>query len=405
MAQLTAPGSVATKTVTYPSLTGRTDPAFIYCNSSGTVTGSLTADWSGHGGTRTFKWYMWNDGTSSFSTLLHTDPGVTVSTISGLSEGGFKVDIENAGIPDTSMTCWIFFDKPPLASASLAQQLCYRVALSGTATATVDKFNYKDIGTGAALTLKNDVKHVWSSTPDSYIPAPDVYLNPVIQNYPPEPPFQEYRLPLEDVVYKLTVSTAGCSAQSSFPYTSIHVKADFSADPVEGEAPLEVQFVNKSVRASTYQWNFGDKTKSDIETPDLHTYKIPGKYTVTLIIESDNHCLDSLRSDSLIYVKPSKLGIPNAFTPNDDGYNDRFMIFGQSLRYVSMEVFSQSGIQVYGFSGEGEALKNWNGWDGHINNTSALAKPGIYFYIISAVGWDDVKYNSKKYRGFVYLYR
>jgi len=405
MAQLTAPGSVSSKTVTYASIPGRVDPAFFYCISGGSSNGILTADRSGHGGTRNFKWYKWNDVSSSFSTLLQTDSGVTVSSLAGLAEGGYKVDIDNAGIPDTSMVGWIFFDTPPLASASLAQQLCYRVALSGTATATADKFNYKDIGTGLALSINNEVKHVWSSTPASYIPAPDVYLNPVIQNYPPEPPFLEYRLPLEDVLYKLTVSTFGCSSQSSFPYTSIHVKADFSADPVEGEASLEVVFTNKSIRGTTYEWNLGDKTLSELETPDPHTYKIPGKYTVTLIIESEKHCLDSLRSDSLINVLPSKLDIPNAFTPNDDGYNDRFMIYGQSLRYVSMEVFSQSGIQVYAFSGEGEALKNWTGWDGHINNSSAMAKPGIYFYNISAVGWDDVKYNSKKYRGFVYLYR
>jgi hypothetical protein len=70
-----------------------------------------------------------------------------------------------------------------------------------------------------------------------------------------------------------------------------------------------------------------------------------------------------------------------------------------------MEVYSQSGLKVYGFSGEGEILKNWTGWDGNINNSSIKASPGIYFYVIRALGWDDISYNSKKYRGFVYLYR
>jgi hypothetical protein len=405
MAQLSAPGAISERDVTYPSIAGRKDQAFIYCNALGTERGTLVADRSAQGGTRTFRWYKWNDLTTSFSTLLQTDAGVNVSTLGSITEGGYKVDIENSGIADTSMVGWIFFDKPPVASASLAQQLCYRIALNGTATAAVDKFSYKDINTGVTLFLNNELRHLWSSTPESFIPAPDVYLNPVIQNYPPEPPFIDYRLPLDDVTYKLTVSTLGCSSQSSFPYTSIHVKADFSADPVQGEAPLDVIFTNKSIRGSTFEWNFGDKTKSTLETPDPHTYNIPGKYSVTLIIESDQHCLDSLRSDSLIYVEPSKLDIPNTFTPNDDGYNDRFIVYGKSLRFVSMEVYSQSGLQVYGFSGDGEALKNWTGWDGHINNSSALAAPGIYFYIIRALGWDNISYDSKKYRGFVYLYR
>jgi gliding motility-associated-like protein len=315
------------------------------------------------------------------------------------------VDVDSSGIYDTTLLGWIFFDKPPVATASLAQQLCYRVALSGTATATTDKFTYKDINTGAPLSLNNELSYRWSSDPYSFIPAPDASLNPIIQNYPPEPPFINYNLPLEDVTYKLTVSTLGCSSQSSFLYHSIHVKADFEADPVEGEAPLEVNFINKSVRGNINTWKFGDKSEPSLETPDPHKYNVPGKYSVTLIIESTLHCIDSLRMDSLIYVVPSVLDIPNAFTPNDDGMNDRFMVYGKSLRYVSMEIYSQSGLKVYGFSGEGDVLENWQGWDGNINNSSVKAGIGIYYYVIRALGWDDVNYNSKKYTGFVYLYR
>lgn len=405
MAQLNAPGSNTARNVTYPSVPGRIDKAFFYCNSLGTERGTLTATRSGHASTRNFTWHKWNDATTSFSTFIQTDAGVASSTINNLTEGGFKVDIDSLGIYDTTLVGWIFFDKPPVAVAALAQQLCYRVALSGTATATTDKFFYKDINTGATLSLNNEITHLWSSDPSSFIPAPDVYLNPVIQNYPAEPPFIDYKLPLTDVTYKLTVSTLGCSSQSSFLYHSIHVKADFGADPVEGEAPLVVTFTNKSVRGSIFTWEFGDKTESALETPDPHSYNIPGKYSVTLIIESDLHCIDSLRMDSLIYVEPSALDIPNAFTPNDDGMNDRFMVYGKSLRHVSMEVFSQSGLKVYGFSGEGEVLQNWTGWDGNINNSAIKASPGIYYYVISALGWDNVRYNTKKYRGFVYLYR
>jgi hypothetical protein len=407
MAQLTAPGSNSIRNVSYPSVTGRKDQAFIYCNALGTERGTMSAARSGHAGSRTFTWNKWNDLTTSFSTFIQTDAGVTSSTINNLTEGGYKVDIDNSGVYDTSMVGWIFFDKPPVASASLAQQLCYRIALSGTAAATTVKFNYKDINTGASLSLNNELTYRWSSDPISFIPAPDASLTPVIQNYPPDPPFINYNLPLEDVTYKLTVSTLGCSNQSSFLLHSIQVKADFEADPVDGESPLEVSFTNKSVGGNTYIWKFGDKTNSSLETPDPHKYYVPGKYSVTLIINKDNnsHCMDSLRIDSLINVDPSTLDIPNAFTPNDDGMNDRFMVYDKSLRYVSMEIYSQSGLKVYGFSGEGDVLENWKGWDGNINNSSVKASIGIYYYVIRALGWDDINYNGKKYSGFVYLYR
>jgi hypothetical protein len=70
-----------------------------------------------------------------------------------------------------------------------------------------------------------------------------------------------------------------------------------------------------------------------------------------------------------------------------------------------VEVFSRSGLKVYGFSGEDERLRDWTGWDGNINNSSIKAAPGVYFYIIRAIGWDDIRYDSKEYRGVVYLYR
>ena len=57
-----------------------------------------------------------------------------------------------------------------------------------------------------------------------------------------------------------------------FFYESIHVKADADVIPVSGEAPLEVVFTNKSIRA-IYEWDFGDKTKSTLENPEPHVYE------------------------------------------------------------------------------------------------------------------------------------
>jgi hypothetical protein len=81
------------------------------------------------------------------------------------------------------------------------------------------------------------------------------------------------------------------------------------------------------------------------------------------------------------------------------------LVESKSLRNLSVEVFSRSGLKVYSFYGEGDILKSWKGWDGNVNFSSVKASPGVYFYIIRAYGWDNIVYNSKEYRGFVYLYR
>jgi PKD repeat protein len=398
LAQLSAPGAKTVRYTSYPSSPAVKDPLFFYCNATGTETATLAAQRPGASGNYNYSWYKWDDGTGNFSIFITSQTGAS-SSVSGLSQGGYRVVIDSSGINIKNLTGWVFFDTPPVAEASLLQQLCNRVALSGKAEATTANFYYRDPVSAAPVTQKNLISFLWSSTPSSVIPYPDVNINPIT-----------YTPPLEDVTYKLQVNSLGCSNSESFFYESIHVNADFSLDPNQGEAPLKVTFTDKSIRGEIYTWDFGDESgKPLIDTVPIedtisYTYYKPGEYTVLLTIESNLHCIDSLRSE-IITVTPSSLDIPNVFSPDGDGYNDRFRIESKSLRYVSMEIFSQSGLKVYGFSGEGERLREWDGWDGKINNSSTEARPGVYFYIIRAYGWDDVKYDSKTYRGFLYLYR
>jgi gliding motility-associated-like protein len=388
-AQLTAPGLSAIRYTSYPSASTVKDPVFIYCNASGTQTGALIANSPKGIGPFNFAWYKWSDNTKSFSISLKTESGVSTSTSGNLDEGGYKVVI--SGGYDTTFVGWIFLDKP-YASAALQNRTCDYVALKGQAA--IDTFYYKDISSGLPVKLTNGVKFLWSSDPASSIPYPDLYLNP-----------QTFDPPLVNVTYNLQVTDSfGCVSESSFDYESIHVKADFTPSPVEGSAPLEVTFTNNSVRGSTFRWEFGDDSVSKLESPPPHTYYIPGNYTVTLTIVSDLSCTATYTYNSIV-VDPSELDVPNVFTPDGDGINDNFMVSAKSLKNISVEVFSRSGLKVYSFYGIGEKLANWTGWDGNVNSTSVKAAPGVYFYVIKAYGWDNLKYDGKEYRGFVYLYR
>jgi gliding motility-associated-like protein len=388
-AQLSAPGMSVERYTAYPFAPTVQDPVFIYCNASGSQKGVLNVTSPGGTGPFNFSWYKWSDITKSFSDSLKTESGVLTSSSDNLDDGGYKVII--SGGFDTSLVGWIFIDKP-FSSAELQNRTCDYVALKGKAA--VDTFFYKDPTNGDPVRLPNLFRFLWSSDPASTIPFPDLTLNP-----------QTFDPPLVNVTYKLQVSDSfGCISESSFFYESIHVKADFSVSPDKGEAPLEVTFTDKSIRGSRYKWEFGDTTTSELNNPEPHIYYKPGEYSVKLTIESVLHCIDSMRFDKIV-VDPSELKIPNVFTPNGDGFNDYFMVESKSLRYISVEIYSRSGIQVYNFYGEGERLRAWQGWDGNVNASSIKASPGVYFYLIHAYGWDDVNYDGKEYRGFVYLYR
>lgn len=390
-AQLSAPGSNAVRYISYPSSPSASDPVFVFCNSSGNVKGALTAVSPGGTGPFSFTWYRWNDISRGFTDLLRTESGVMSSSLGELEEGGYRVNISNGSGYSTTMTGWVFLDKP-FSFARLQNFTCDYVALNGRVA--VDTFYYNDPLNGQRIRLNNGVKFRWYSIPESAIPYPEIELNP-----------QTFSPPVEDVTYVLEVTDSmTCRNESSFFYESIHVKADFTAEPSSGEAPLDVVFTDKSVRASTYLWEFGDDSLSMLSNPVSHRYYIPGEYSVLLTVESDRHCVDSMRLNYIV-VEESALDIPNVFTPNGDGLNDVFMVDKRSLKTISVDIFSRSGLRVYSFYGEGDMVKAWNGWDGYVNNSSFKASPGIYFYIIRARGWDDIKYEGKEYRGFVYLYR
>jgi gliding motility-associated-like protein len=392
MAQLTAPGMSAVRYTTYP---GVTDPIFIFCNSSGTQKGTIRADSPGGTGPFDFSWYKWSDITKSFSISVKKDVSVYNSSSSGLDEGGYQVRITNSGGYNTNLVGWIHLDTP-FAKDSLSFFDCDRVILYGKGA--TDPYNYNDIVAGNPILLPNSINLTWSSNPFSII----FPLLPQPQ-YPNL--YKPLSLPYEDVTYKINViDDFGCTNESSFIYHPIHVKADYSIDPNKGEAPLEVVFTDKSIRAAEYKWDFGDGTTSKNTVPGSHIYYKPGTYYPKLEVVSSLNCIDSVKIDS-VSVEPSKLDIPNVFTPNGDGVNDYFIPNIMSLRTLTVEIYSRSGLMVYSFDGASEKLKDWQGWDGNVNNSSIKASPGVYFYIIRALGWDDKIYDSKEYRGFFYLYR
>ncbi len=387
-AQITAPGSRTVRTTNYPA-TPRTDSVYIFCASGPGDAGTLSASSPGGTAPFTYTWTRYNQAGGGYTIPVKTESGIT-STATGLAEGGYRVQITDGGGYSTEFFAWVNLDNP-VAGAALLHYTCDYVALDGTKA--VDPFTYYDPSTNVSRLLQNGVKHLWSSSPASAIPYPDLEIDPIT-----------FSPPLTDVRYTLQVTDSfGCSTSASFDYTSIHVKAEFTAEPVEGESPLEITFTDKSVRASKYLWRFGDDSVSTMPDPGTHTYYIPGEYTVSLVIESELTCHDSATVE--IVVLPSALQIPNVFTPNDDGLNDYFVPDKKSIRFLNLQIFAKSGHRVYYYQGDGEDLQNWLGWDGRINYSERKAEPGAYFYVLRAEGYDDVEYKGREFRGTFYLYR
>lgn len=392
-AQITSPSASSSRTSHYPNHPERTDPIFIYCvsNTDGEITGSLTAHHPQDAVSAfDFEWRKYNPSIPGFDAVFQQDTQANESTVSGLESGGYQVSITNGPSNDTTLVAWVFINKS-LVSAEIQNFTCDYLALHGDTLGQL--FTYYDPEDHADTIIHNGIHFEWSSIPASSIPYPTLELNPIT-----------WQPPYEDTDYYLKVTDLlGCQNEDSFFYHSIHVKPDFTPDPVQGEAPLEVNFDNTSLNAVEFEWSFGDDSTSILEIPPTHTYYFPDEYEVKLIARSAEGCEDSLKFQYIV-VDPSGLEVPNVFTPNNDDWNDRFVVASQSLRSIYVQVFSRTGKKVYEFSGQGTRLQEWKGWDGKIDG-GAEASPGVYFYIIRAVGWDDVEYRGKLYRGTVYLIR
>ena len=96
--------------------------------------------------------------------------------------------------------------------------------------------------------------------------------------------------------------------------------------------------------------------------------------TYTLRVTTSQGCIAT--DDMTLTVIPYCIKPMNAFTPNGDGVNDRWLITnGNCLTKARVQVYNRYGAKVF------EDLNYKNTWDGTYNG-SALPD-GTYYYVIS----------------------
>jgi gliding motility-associated-like protein len=117
----------------------------------------------------------------------------------------------------------------------------------------------------------------------------------------------------------------------------------------------------------------------------------PATATYILTVTSNNGCgidIDSVKVEVL-----TKMFIPSAFTPNNDGLNDLWQVF-------TIEDYPKATVQVYNRWGQivylGKGF-NYKPWDGMYNGLPLMS--GTYVYII------DLGNNSKVLKGTVTIVR
>lgn len=402
-AQLSATADGQTQT-SYAS--GTQDKIFIFCTSQGAAAGNLTAQFS-TSAAASFEWQKYNPATGNFDSFQTENSGASASQISGLTDGAYRVNVVSGGETEI-YTAWIFNSWYEV-SASISESTCDYFQLEAAFTEAV--MNYTDLSNGNALSLTKNVQVKWETGSDllSSVLRPRIY-------FPPS----------ANTTYQITVYDAlGCSASTSVYYESIVPTAAFSANPMSGEAPLEVTFTNESQNADSYEWFFfRDLTEireeaaaqgsvSDsimdvgLDTNPEYVYENTGEYQVKLVATktgSATTCRDTVYLDDYISVEASAFEVPNVFTPNGDGTNDYFIVKFTSMKSLNVKIFNRWGKQVFVASknnlGAYEDSRLDAAWDGKISGK--YASPGVYYYVIDGIGRDEERY---KKQGYVHLFR
>jgi gliding motility-associated-like protein len=199
--------------------------------------------------------------------------------------------------------------------------------------------------------------------------------------------------------YKLTVRIGECTSEEAIfniPPIPKRTIAAFRTDPdfsLKYAAPVTIRFINESLNATAYKWDFGDGKFSAEHSPS-HTYSAPGSFRISLTAITENDCSNTTFKGQLVILKDGSIFVPDAFSPNGDAINDELRISIPNLKDYNLIIVNRWGTKVF------ESANIFLNWDGKKQNQDMPV--GIYYYIING---KDVHGSRIKKTGSIMLLR
>ena len=194
--------------------------------------------------------------------------------------------------------------------------------------------------------------------------------------------------------YFVTASNTCGSDTAFFTVVASFVTAGFSADSLQGSAPLIVNFSNSSINATNYLWDFGNGDTSTFISP-TYIFNHPGSFLVILTATNIDGCTDTASILIDVLVCDNKVFIPNAFTPNLDEINNEFYVVSNCVLQSKVTIFNRWGQEVYSWT---DISQGWSG----VSQSGEQLPMGVYVYMFEL---DDVNGDNHVYRGMVNLLR
>ncbi len=134
----------------------------------------------------------------------------------------------------------------------------------------------------------------------------------------------------------------------------------------------------------SYNWSAAQGLScTDCANPIATPYENANEYTLAVVY--NNGCV-AVSSVKIIVEGQPPVFTPNAFSPNGDGNNDVFLVYGQGIKKVNLKIFNRWGELIF------ESTNQYHGWDGTYKGE--LQNPGVYTFI-SSITYLDGKTTQK----------
>jgi gliding motility-associated-like protein len=144
-------------------------------------------------------------------------------------------------------------------------------------------------------------------------------------------------------------------------------------DLVQERCGPQLTLTNRSTGAVRYEWTIGEEIRTQRPSPIVP--ELPdGTYDVVLTAFDTYGCTDTAMY-RLQYDQSGQafIFVPNAFTPNGDGTNDEFRVYGQNAECIErVMIFDRWGLKVF------ESTDYRFSWRGIYRD--AAVPEGVYVY-------------------------
>jgi gliding motility-associated-like protein len=221
--------------------------------------------------------------------------------------------------------------------------------------------------------------------------------------------------------YYFEVTDGECSVMDSVLVNMNNApEAIILPSTISGCSPLEVSFLNGSLNATTFTWDFGDGQLVNVSSQATQNFTFTEDALVTLqanqgpcfataqvqISISTCGCTDPLAinynplatvDDGSCFFPVPTIDVPNVFTPNDDNSNDVFTVQVTNATNVQLTILNRWGNVMF----EANGINPVPSWDG-IDKSGAKAGEGTYFYKYIVTGLQG---DTLEGHGFLQLIR